>query len=331
MQYYLNYVLGLRPDDENGWVVPKSQKKADKGSIVHKALELLASKKLAMQEGQDTFSNDEVGRSWNTWSFDTDEAIEAAWNYYTKEKATPFEWTHFDYKDVRKWTIAATELSGGMFNPLNRTIIWPEKYFDFVIEEPWARYNYTMTDGRRLEGHLGLKGTIDLTVKMDCCDDTIELIDWKTGMRKDWVTGKSKDWKKLRNDPQLRLYHYALSRLYPQARYIIISIVWIQDGGPFSLDFGPKDLAETEKMLRERFDIIRECRRPKRIRFDSVHGWKCEKLCVFGINEWKQTGETVCDHIHKQLVTLGMDRVTREFGRQDAFATYGDGGGRSGR
>lgn len=329
-QFYLTYTLGLRPDDINGWTIPKPQKKADKGSITHKVLELLASKKLAMQEGQASFTNDEIRQSWNTETFSVDDAIETAWVYYTKERPTPFEWTHLDYKDVRKWAIAAMEFSGGLFNPLNRNILCPEKYFDFVIEEPWARYSYTLPDGKKLDGYLGIKGTIDLTAHVDGSPDSIELIDWKTGQRKDWATGKPKDWQSLKKDPQLRLYHYALARLYPDAKHIIITIVYTQDGGPFSMDFGPKDLTETEKMLRERFDIIRDCQRPKRIRFDRTHGWKCEKLCAFGMNEFKQTGKKVCDHIHEQLITIGIDRATSTYGKAGAFSSYGDGGGRSG-
>jgi hypothetical protein len=100
---------------------------------------------------------------------------------------------------------------GGMFNPLNMTIVQPEQYFDFTIDEPWARYAYTLPDGRRLEGQLALKGTVDLIAEEN--PETLHYTDWKTGMRKDWATGKPKDWKKLRDDPQLRLYHYALSRL----------------------------------------------------------------------------------------------------------------------
>lgn len=317
----------MKPDNENGWKIPSPQKKADKGSIVHKVLELLASKKLALQEGKPTFGNDEVRKTWDANSFDVEDAIDVAWHHYTQTLPTPFEWTHLDYKDVRKWTFAAMEFSNGLFNPLNRTIIRPEQYFDFTIREPWAHYRFETPNGEKIEGYLGLKGAIDLTVAVDGSVDTIELIDWKTGMRKDWASGQPKDWKKLRRDPQLRLYHYALSRLYPDVKYIIITIVWLQDGGPFSLDFGPQDLVETEKMIRERFNHIRECERPRRIRQDAVNRWKCERLCVFGLNNWQNTGTAVCDHIHEELLQIGLDKATLRFGKKDAYRSYGGGGG----
>ena len=80
--------------------------------------------------------------------------------------------------------------------------------------------------------------------------------------------------RKLRDDPQLRIYHYALSRLYPGEKYIIMSIVFLRDGGAFSLDFGPADLPRTEAMLRERFEAVRDCQRPRRIIDDPGKRWK---------------------------------------------------------
>ncbi len=84
------------------------------------------------------------------------------------------------------------KLSNGLFNPLKREIIWPEKYFDFTIDKPWAHYDYVMADGRKIEGQLGLKGTVDLVCSLDGTR-VIELVDWKTGRRKDWATDKTKE------------------------------------------------------------------------------------------------------------------------------------------
>ena len=65
-----------------------------------------------------------------------------------------------------------------------------------------------------VQGQLAIKGTIDLVTKIN--DDTIEVVDWKTGRRMDWATGEVKDYKKLESDPQLLLYYYAISKLYPE-------------------------------------------------------------------------------------------------------------------
>ena len=41
---------------------------------------------------------------------------------------------------------------------------------------------------KKLKGQLAIKGTIDLVTKLN--DDTIEVVDWKTGRRMDWTTGE---------------------------------------------------------------------------------------------------------------------------------------------
>lgn len=301
-----------------------SSVKANKGTLTHKALELLARKKLATQLGEARFNDDETGLEWDTASFTPEEAHEVAWDYYTK-KFDHHAWKPADYRDCRKWMFDAMAYNGGLFNPLQREVIWPEKYFDFTIDAPWARYSYVLPDGRKLEGQLAIRGTMDLVCRVDEDHECIEMVDWKTGLRKDWASGKIKDYAKLREDPQLRIYHYALSRLCPWAREIIVSIVFIRDGGPFSLPYGREDLEETEKMLERRFNTIRDCQRPRLIYPD----WKCTKLCHFGKNEWEPgCGTTICRHIKNELTELGMDRVVAKYGNLAAMSEY-EGGGRS--
>jgi hypothetical protein len=328
-QFFLAYTLGLKPNEENGWTVPKPQKKADKGNIVHKALELLARQKLAMQRGEKSFSEDEIGKTWAVAKFTPDDAYEEAWSLYTKVRAKHWDWSVKDYRECRGWTWDAMTMNKGMWNPLNCNIVMPEQYFDIPIDEPWAHYSYKLPDGSKLEGQLAIKGTVDLITEEDA--STLHYVDWKTGMRKDWATGKPKDWKKLRNDPQLRIYHYALSKLYPDRDHIIITIVFIQDGGPFSLDFDRSDLPKTEKMLRERFETVRDCVRPGRIwnHKDNPGQFKCKKLCAFGMNTWEGTNKNVCDYMHGELVSLGMDKVQAKYAPKDGFGSYGEGGGRS--
>lgn len=319
----MSYVLG--------WREP-SGKKATLGSIVHKALEGLARKKLAMQNGHPTFYDQELDRTFEVNSFDPELAIEVAYHHYAT-KETHHQWYPRDFRQTREWMYDAMQLWGGRVNPMNRDIVMPEQYFDIPINQDWAKYAYTLPDGKRVEGQLAIKGTVDLITRVD--DQTLEYIDWKTGMRKDWATGKEKDWKALRNDPQMRLYHYALSQLYPQYRYIIMSIVFVQAGGPFMLDFGPGDLPKTERMLKERFETIRGCERPPRI-IHGPHKWKCSKLCHFGktnfvTEQGRDTGVTICQHMHNEILTLGMDRVVGKYAEAGAFANYGDGGGVSNR
>jgi hypothetical protein len=304
-------------------------KKAAKGTCTHKALELLARQQVARQEAQTSFVDEETGGHWLTNSFSVPEAVETAWHYYTCVKETPFEWFQEDFEDVARWTDDALAYHGGLFDPRQRTVVWPEKYFDFTIDKPWAWYSFDLPDGTKLEGQLSLKGTLDLVCEVDGYPGVYELVDWKTGMRKCWNTGTIKDYQKLRDDPQLRIYHYALTKLLPRAKEIFVSIVWIQDGGPYPLPFGPEDLEKTEAMLQKRFERIRDTYLPKLIK-GTPQQWKCSRLCEYGKKTWPGSGKTICEHLHGELLTLGMDKVTAQYGNQAALTRYGDGGGRSG-
>jgi hypothetical protein len=318
MKFFIGYTLGHREP---------VNKKATLGSMTHKALECMARKKLAMQRGEPSFKDDETGIEFNVHDFEARHGADLAFDYYSKRE-THHEWSERDRRQCYRWTLDAMEMDGGLWDPMKRDVVVPEQYFDLSIEQPWARYAYRLPDGRRIEGSLALKGTVDLVTRVS--GDTLEYIDWKTGKEpKDWATGKLKDWKALREDPQLRIYHYALTKLYPEVPHIVISIVYIQHGSSYSFPFGPEDLVKTEDMLRQRYERVRDCSRPNRIMGDPIHGWKCERLCHFGKTKWNNTRRSICDHLHNEVVTLGMEKVMKKHALPGAFDSYGQGGGRS--
>ena len=263
MQYFAEYNLGIRSP---------SNKKADKGTICHKVLEILAYIKLCEQNKQ-TIYNDDILGNINIKKYDIDQITEQVYDYYTS-RFKHHEWDVKDFKDCRLWVNKALTAHNGTFDPRNRNILQPEQHFDIVIEKPWAKYKYELKD-ETLEGYLAIKGTIDLITKVD--SNTIEIIDWKTGKRLDWATGEEKTLSKLQNDPQLRIYHYAVSMLYPEIDHIMVSINFINDGGAFTICYDRSDLSKTEDMLRKKFDIIKSTSMPK-----LSKSWKCNKLCHFG-------------------------------------------------
>lgn len=268
-QYFIEYVLGHRSP---------SNKKADKGTIVHKVLEILAIMKKTHQDKQKFIIDDIVGKIdiIQNDMFDASfiyEMIDQVYGYYTSQ-FTHHEWEDKDKKDCTKWISQALTYNNRMFDPRLRDILQPEQKFDIIIDKPWSKYEFDTKDGK-ISGNLGIKGTIDLITKID--NDTLEIIDWKTGRRLDWATGEEKTLAKLQKDPQLRMYHYAVSILYPEYSHIIVSINFINDGGAFSVCFDKKDLSETEDMLRKKFETIKNTQRPK-----LNKTWKCNKLCHFG-------------------------------------------------
>ena len=107
MQYYLEYVLGWRGE---------SGKKADKGTIVHKVLEIVAACKKGAQNGKKIIVDKEIGRvsSANDSPDYLERVINRVYKHYT-EIATHHDWSAKDQKDCIKWVWKALEYNNGMF------------------------------------------------------------------------------------------------------------------------------------------------------------------------------------------------------------------------
>ena len=221
-------------------------------------------------------------------------------------------WTKGDKNECAKLVWNTLKFNGGQFDPRNRDIIDPEPHFDIPIEEDWAKFTYEI-DGKTVNGQLAIKGTIDLVTKVS--DDTIEVVDWKTGRRLDWATGEEKDAVKLSKDAQLLLYNYAISKLYPQYKQAIMTIYFIKDGGPFSLCFDKSDQEKFLKMLKNRFEQIRVNNTPKPID-PSRSNWKCFKLCHFCRNNWPGSDENMCIYIEEYLKKNGMEKTIQDCTRK---------------
>lgn len=311
-QYFLEYVLGIKSP---------SGIKADKGTIIHKVLEILAYIKLTEQNNETIYIDDILGPI-NIEKYNLNSIIEKVYKYYSAQFKN-HEWSAKDYKDCHLWVTKALESHNGSFDPRNRNILQPEQRFDIVIEKPWAKYFYQTKDGL-LEGHLAIKGTIDLITKVN--DNTIEIIDWKSGKRLDWATGEEKTLAKLQNDPQLRIYHYAVSALYPQMDHIIFTINFINDGGAFSVCYDKNDLPQTELMIKKKFETIKNTQVP-----ELNKTWKCTKLCHFGKTTFENSHVlpileyrdnqitkvdnhmTKCEQVKHDIHLLGIDNVVDNY------------------
>ena len=304
-QYFLEYNLGYRSP---------SGKKADKGTIVHKVMEILAHIKLCQQKKLVIYDDDILGPI-NPCDYNLTDIIEKIYSYYTTN-FNHHDWKPVDYRDCQKWVDKALEIQNGNFDPRNQDIVCPEQRFDIEIKKPWEYYDY----GNDLKGYLAIKGTIDLIAQAN--ENTLEIIDYKTGRRLDWATGEEKTFGKLQKDPQLRMYHYAASVLYPEIDHIIVSIYYINDGGIFSMNYDKKDLPETENMIRRKFEQIKNCKKPK-----LSKSWKCTKLCHFGKNFFPQpvieyrdkqvcakgTPMTMCEQIKHAIELAGIREVVDKY------------------
>lgn len=315
MQYFLTYVLGWQSD---------SGKKADMGTMAHKVMEILAALKKFQQDNPRKkyleIEDDKCGKiRVNKDEFYTKEFVDEVTKLAIDEYAEGSKHKFYkgDREDVRKTVETFLTHSDGLFDPRNRNIYHPEAHFDVPIDEEWAKYEYEI-NGETVKGQLAIKGTIDLTTLVN--DDTIEVIDWKTGRRMDWATGEVKDYKKLENDAQLLLYFYAISKIYPQYNNKIMSIFFYKDAEgevdpkPFSICFSKEDEKRFLEKLKTRFKEIQQNEKPKPLDPTRTN-FKCKYLCHFCKNSFPGQEENMCIITEKHLNKYGMSETVKKLTR----------------
>mgnify|MGYP003132513660 FL=1 len=313
MQYFLTYVLGWRSD---------SGKKADMGTMAHKVMEILASLKKFQQDNPRkkylAIEDDKCGKiRIKKEELYTDEFVDDTTELAIKKYAegSKHKFYRGDRKVVRETVQTFLTHSDGLFDPRKRNIYHPEAQFDIPIEEDWAKFEYQI-NGETVKGQLAIKGTIDLTTLVN--EDTIEVVDWKTGRRMDWATGEVKDYAKLEDDAQLLLYFYAISKIYPQFKYRIMSIFFYKDKDgevdptPFSICLDESDEARFLEKLKKRFQEIQQNISPKPIDHTRTN-FKCKYLCHFCKNNFEGKDENMCITIEKALKKDGMDKVIEDY------------------
>ena len=316
MQYFITYVLGYQS---------KSGKKADMGTMVHKVMEVLAGLKKYEQDHPHAkflrVNDDAIGKfKCNKSDLHTDDLVNQliTLSIDSYAEGSHHNFTNKDRQEISKTAWCFLTHGDKQFDPRLREIHYPEPHFDIPIEEDWAKFEYER-NGEIVQGQLAIKGTIDLVTKINA--DTIEVVDWKTGRRMDWATGEVKDYKKLENDPQLLLYYYAISKLYPEFPNRIMSIFFYKDKdgnpdpSPFSICFSPEDEEKFLEMLKNRVTEIRQNMAPKPLDPNRKH-WKCTALCHFCKNDWPDTNENMCIYIEKHLEKHGMEKTVKDCTRK---------------
>lgn len=303
-QYFLTYILGIPQP---------AGKKAQLGTILHKVMECLANAKVAADNGESFFEDAELGKLpvsyYRTPTF-VDQLLTASFNYYTYPTRTTHRFYLSDKNTIAGWLKDTLELGKGIFDPRNRKIVGAESYFDVPLTEDWAKYDFIdVTTNQKVTGSLRLQGTIDLITEIG--PNMYEVIDWKTGQRKDWATDKEKDFDKLSQDPQLRIYHYAVSQMFPEIKTIAMTINFVRDGGPFTMAYDADDIKETLEMLKIRCTQIRQCVRPS-LKSNSGTHWFCTRVCHFGRTPHpKDPSKTICQYIKCKIQKQGLDETIR--------------------
>lgn len=319
-KYFLSYVLG-EPE--------KPRQKTVMGSIYHKIMENLALGRKAELAGKKSYISEDFGRI--KLPIDLDKITNLSFFLY-KKKHPEFDWISVDTKgkygiinhlaDIRSWV----DLGLDMVDPRELNVKDVEVQFDIPIEQDWANYSYKLL-GETHEGKLSLKGTIDLVVE----DDIIQIIDWKTGQRKNWVTGEAKEYEHFHKDKQLLLYYYVAHHLYP-GKPIMMNLVWVNSGGPFTIYFDESDYIRAEEMIKESFIKIKNQTTAKLIR---PHDF-C-RFCDFNKTYYDQPklfndGNPMnkCYHIRQEIYQIGMNQTIEKYVKNDGkhLKMYSEGGGR---
>lgn len=109
-----------------------------------------------------------------------------------------------------------------------------------------------------------VKGVIDLVAEEN--KDTLEIIDYKTG--------KSMSFDKARNDPQVRTYGAVARKLWPQYKYIIVTLHYLRKY-PVSIPLSFEDDILTIRSLRSNKEQIESDTSPYRVR-PSKWGFPCD-------------------------------------------------------
>ena len=272
----------------------KSGKKALLGTITHHVLELMA-------------KGSKVGRTFGIIT-DHKRLLDICWNRYVKENPT------IDLKPVdKKFCLTSIEkVLGTQYDPRNLKVLFTEKQFRIPLMMDGFKYEfYNIVNGSVDRGNYEIRGTIDLITEVD--KDTIEIVDWKTGSRKCWNSGEVKEYEYLQSkDIQLRMYDFACSILFPQYKNRILTIHFINDGGPFTVSFDEDQRKETLDIIKSAFNSIKWNHLPTRIKETrSDEKWKCKSVCHFGKTKTK-AGCSICDTIHSYMIGNGIDKTIEQ-------------------
>lgn len=318
-KYLLTYVLGFKD---------KSNVKAVMGSIMHKCLETLGSVNLARKAGKKKLKDDVFNNKLSDFD-DLDMITRKCFEFYQQHEPS-ITLGETEFKTCKKWFLKALAYNGGMMDPRKQDIFAVEQFFEFEIPHEWAKYSYQVGD-RLIEGRLGLKGVVDVILNEG--ENYYQIQDYKSGRRLDWATGKTKNQESFQKDPQLLFYYYALRNVYPDAQFFV-SIYYVNhggekypdDGGVFTVVFDDNDYAIAESMIKQKFEYIKSIEIPNLLDPTNRH-WKCKSLCEFA-KPSSSPGLSVCQFIHEEVKSKGLEQTMIEHGDLSKIDTYRDGGGK---
>lgn len=278
--YFMNYILGMES---------KAGKAALQGSIVHKVLEIMARRSKRGKGNIDPMLL--LDLVWDKLTAQSPEiAIRKVTTRIDKETGGFKECA-----DFKKCRVALENVVGNEFyNPPNLIVVDVERWF--ALEIPGEQWECHDQDGEKHQ--FTVRGFIDMVHEIN--NDTIEIVDWKTGNRTNYHTQEPIDEAVLTREVQPRLYHLAAFFLYPQYKNILITFFYANSGGPVTISLSRDDLVNTIGFLYDFFTTVKKDTLIRR----NKH-WSC-KMCSFG-------GNGICDRIWSDVCTMGGEYVENRY------------------
>ena len=300
-KFFIEYVLKLKSE---------AHYKAVQGTIAHKVLEILALESIAKNKNESKFVDEDFG-DFTVGKIDIEELTKKCFHHLKHENTTR-DWNDDDIVTCFNSVKKAITVNNGAFDPRNLRVLHAEKFFDITIDEDWAKYEYKIGD-ITLKGQLAIKGVIDLVVDNN---GIIEIIDWKTGStRINWASGEEKNETTLDKDTQLLLYYYVAKKLFPDAVGYASTIVFINAGGAYTVDWQNKHDDAPLRVLKENFEQLKSVYVPSLLwQKDPSRKWFCNKVCPWGQGK--------CKEIHQDIVQIGMTNTLKKHGNLEKITSY---------
>lgn len=186
------------------------------------------------------------------------------------------------------------DLVNGDYSPICDKTIMAECPFSIPLEGK----EFLLPTGEQLK----ITGRIDRVDQLD--HETLEIIDWKSGVRSNFISSKGgkTDASTLIDDIQPRLYHLAATKLWPHIKNFLITFYYLSDGGPVTVILTERDIPKTLDMLKRKFDAIRVNVDPER----DYGTWKCKYICGFYKNG-------ICDTVWQEKKDWGIEFVKNKY------------------
>ncbi len=275
-RYFLEYMVQYPPMKGDSIYTGK-------GSAVHEALEAWVNYKLGVEKKED---GPPVNENWQEvlrqyyeksklWELDQRKPDKGGFPHPVEKTCESCPWaTKDDRCEIANKAISAVdgcprpnfegdiELINKTFNRTDYTPLALDAEGNFKKKINGAEVPFDM----QLEG-IRVRGIIDLLFEDD--EDTIEICDYKTG--------KSMSYNKAFNDAQARIYAAVVRILYPQYKYVMVTLYYLKTR-PVSVPFSPEDDLDTFRSLKLRAKQIAENDNPQQVR-PSKWGFPCD-WCV---------------------------------------------------